>query len=539
MMGNKLHGKNYLLIFFTSFIVWLPIVFTSFINDDFQILGWHTGTGLFSLVKPFFTIDVSGYYWRPLGNALHTVTILLFGLNPLAFRLGNLLLLSLCSVLVAHTGIKLGFTKNTALISALIFSVLPSHDILVGWIAAKGEILVAILILLSVEFYYDGIKEGTANKKLWVGLIFFTLAVFVKELSFALVFIPFLFLFSFGTVNKINLKKALVHFSKGVIIIVLILLLRKLLLGNNPFASPHFSTTKPMSWLANIFFYFPLSFVSPEILETLMQPLNSLVLCIAFLVFFSVVIVLATGGIKNTIKDEFNKVIFSFLWFGIFIIPVAPVLMRWYPFTASIALVWLVIIIIEKNKIFQKIKYLGITLTVFTVIGLGIYDFIISLNWYQAGRKIDSVLEALEQDKEIKHYQNIFLMAVPDKYNNIPLMKLGVQQTFEYTLKKKNLEVFSPLRILSNANSTIELTRVSKNDYLLKAKDVIFYCEGKSRETGNGAVIKSELEGVQLIIKNYEQGSEKISSAEIILDSKYNNYVRYFFDGSKFVPAGF
>jgi 4-amino-4-deoxy-L-arabinose transferase-like glycosyltransferase len=535
-MQNNLQRKDYLLILLTAVIAWLPIIFTSFINDDFQILGWHSGAGAALLFKPFVTTDVSGFYWRPLGNILHTITLLLFGLNPLAFRLGNLLLYAFCSFLIAHTGLKLGFSKNAAFVSALIFSVLPAHEILVGWIAAKGEILVAVFILVCINLYYQAFQESGSHKNLLTGFIFFILAILVKELAFALVLIPFLILFSFGNINKENFKKAFLHFLAGIISIILILLLRRMLLGNNPFLSPHFTASKPSSWLLNIILYIPLSFATPEMLENLAPNSGSILLYSIFGIIFLFVAVLILSGLKKINKDNFRSLIFPLMWFIIFIIPVAPVLMRWYPFTASIGLVWIVVSLIEKNNFLPKIKHLGILLVAVAVIGMGIYDFVISLDWYRSGRKMDTIMENLKTDSNLINTPDILLMAVPDKYKNVPLMKLGVQQTFEYALDKKNLEVFSPLRILSTANSKIETRRISTRHYLLTAVDAVFYCEGKSREIGAGSLIRTDLDGVQLIIKNYVPGQiEKISTADVIINSRYDNYSRLYYDGNKFV----
>jgi len=528
---KKLTKSEIVLIISASIIPWLPILFTSFLNDDYQIIGFHQNINFYQLLKPFYTPDISGYYWRPLGNFLHVLTLLITGFNAFAFRFGNLALYSLCCLQLASTSVKIGLDKKTALFSALLFALLPSHSFMIGWIASKGEFLLAILILLAYQNYIAGVSNNAKEgKPLLKALFFFVAALLVKELSFAMLFLPAAVFILRGSYVKKEFMKAVNHTVVILLLIVTYLVIRFFIVGGTPFSSPHFQDKNVFSYVKNYFIYIVISFVTPEQIEAFLNSGLRLAIAAGLLLVFAASLFFIYKQRKSVVAEKKN-ILWGVLWFSIFILPVLPILMRWYPFTASIGLVWIISILVIKTTDNKKVYYIfPLLLTV-----LAGYNFYSSLNWYCAGKKMDSIVASLAENKNIAACDSVLVLGSPDKLNSIPLMKLGVQQTFEYALKKK-IEVFAPLRCeLLNNKAKIEVVKEGRGDMTLKITNGLFLAEGsRTALTKKAAELFDEVDKVKIKVINSGGNGTAQSTAEIAIDEKYRNYKIIYFDGKKF-----
>jgi|GEM_PF-2900249 hypothetical protein len=526
--------RETLVIIAAAFLPWLPVIFTSFLNDDYQIIGFHQNVNFFSLLKPFYSADISGFYWRPLGNFLHALTLLLFGFTPFAFRLGNLLLYSLCCFQLSRASLKLGLTKNAALITALLFAVIPSHSYMIGWVASKGEFLLTFLILLSIQYYFSANEKDAVNKRaLKISVLYFAAALLVKELAFAMVFIPALYFIVSGVYDKKSARRALAHTAAAAAIVLTALAVRFVVVGGVPFSSPHFQNKNVFSLIKNFFIYIVISFVNPELIESLYaHKLAALVLAASIA---AAVIVLLAGN-RKIIFTEKRNLLLGAGWYVVFIIPVLPILMRWYPFTASIGLVWIIAVVYD--KLFSGKKYFYPVLF-FVIAALAICDFTAMLDWYSAGKKMDNIVAGIKSSDSFKEKDSILVLASPDKVKDIPLMKLGVQQTFQYALKR-NVEVFAPLRAELNSNQArIEITGQNGNTIRLKITGGLFLPEGDRPDfTNPNGELSADVNNVKIKITNTNRGSNSsVSNSEIYIDERYKNYLIVYFNGQGFTPV--
>jgi len=135
-----------LIVLAASIIPWSGMAWVPFLNDDFQILVWNNPQNFMDCLRPFYSSDISVSYWRPLVNSIHSFSLWLFGYEAVPFRIINMLIYSSCCLALLVFLKKLGIKPVVALIAAVFFSVLPSHEISVGWIAGRGDTLAALFI---------------------------------------------------------------------------------------------------------------------------------------------------------------------------------------------------------------------------------------------------------------------------------------------------------------------------------------------------------------------------------------------------------
>lgn len=552
ILNKNLSKTEIFIIVAASVLPWLPILLTSFINDDYQIIGFHSSVTISSLLKPFYSPDISGFYWRPLGNFLHVLTLLITGFSAFAFRFGNLALYSLCTVQLARTSVKLGLNKNAAFAAAVIFALLPSHSYMIGWIASKGEFLLTILILLSVQYYYESFKDyNKSYRYLTASFVLFAAALLVKELAFALVFVPAAVMVLRWDFTKKNFLRAAMHTAAAALTVSAVLVIRHFIVGGNPFTSPHFHDRNVFLLIKNYFVYAVIGFFNPEFFEIFYSLYFAvpLILVIKLVVLFAVFLIYKN---RKEFQQEKRILIFGLVWFTIFILPVLPVLMRWYPFTASIGLVWIVSIVFKKVTKGERLFYIVLAIVAVCLAG---YNFNGSMDWYRAGKKMDGIIlqipnieripqgdplrknEMIPQGDPLRKIDSLLVFGSPDKLCRIPLMKLGVQQTFEYALKKK-LEVAAPLRSeLNSENTRIEFIKRIGNKLFFRITDGVFIAEGGRYELGQkNSESSAEIDKVKVKIITSFKNSLPESVAEVEVDGKYGNYLMVYFDGTRFLP---
>jgi len=133
-----------------------------FIMDDIGYISWNTKLAGLHLTELWRLIvePYNGYSeFLPLRDFSYWVDIQIFGLNPAAFRLHNMLLYLLCLPLIYGCTLKLWRyfrpldTTNPAWVAATVtalFALHPSHAEAVVWISGRKDVLAALLSLLAL-----------------------------------------------------------------------------------------------------------------------------------------------------------------------------------------------------------------------------------------------------------------------------------------------------------------------------------------------------------------------------------------------------
>jgi len=181
------YNKKLVFVFlaFLVFVCYLNSLGNDFVSDDIPIISANP------------QINNISYIFGPLiFNIRNTVIFLtnkLFGLDPMYFRLPNILLHLGVSYLLFILAAEL-VSETVGLITAIVFAVHPLAVEAVAWISGGPYVFTAFLILLMLYFYLK-------NKKLLSLLMFFA-SVNILIHSAPLGLLPFAFETSRGTLKK-------------------------------------------------------------------------------------------------------------------------------------------------------------------------------------------------------------------------------------------------------------------------------------------------------------------------------------------------
>ncbi len=130
-------------------------------------------------------------YFRPLPKLFFLVFSSWFDSGFIFFRMSVILLHVLCSVLLYNLSIALKYSKETAIIAALIFSVMSCHSEALFFINCINELFSAFFILAGLYLFC----ENRSFKNYSIIILTFTLALFSRESSVC--FFPMLLLVNY------------------------------------------------------------------------------------------------------------------------------------------------------------------------------------------------------------------------------------------------------------------------------------------------------------------------------------------------------
>ena len=122
-----------------------------------------------------------GIFYRPISYLSFQLDYLVWGLNPFGYHLTSLVLHILVILATFHLSLRLtGGMLRTSVLAALLFT---SHPLLVETvpaIARRQDVLEALFLILSFQFYLRG-RGSTGRGNLAASLSFFLLALGTKE----------------------------------------------------------------------------------------------------------------------------------------------------------------------------------------------------------------------------------------------------------------------------------------------------------------------------------------------------------------------
>lgn len=178
-----------------TFLAYIPALSNSFINWDDPAYVYSNekirNLNLSYLLWVFTNPSVAN--WHPLTMLSHAIDYAVWGLDPFGHHLGNIILHSLNTFLVAMLGYRLiefRFGKNSravfaTLVTALFFGLHPLHVESVAWVAERKDVLSMLFSLLAINSY---ISYASASKRSGYAfsLIFFILALMSKPMAVSL-----------------------------------------------------------------------------------------------------------------------------------------------------------------------------------------------------------------------------------------------------------------------------------------------------------------------------------------------------------------
>ncbi len=257
----------------------------------------------------FFGNQPDAPYYRPLLATLFMFEAWLFGDNPAVYHLTNVILHVAATCFLFLLLLKLNFSKAKSFILSVLFVVHPVLGQAVYWIPGRNDSLLTLLILISFSSFIRFLKTEK-KKDYFVQILFFALALLVKEsaLVFPLVCIAYLFLINGKT------KKNIVNWQVlGLSVVVACwFIARKLAIGSMASFSVVVLANMALANLSMVFLYFGKIFLpfNLSILPTL--PDSNFLYGFFCVVGFSILLSFCS-------KENWKYVIFGFFWFFAFL----------------------------------------------------------------------------------------------------------------------------------------------------------------------------------------------------------------------------
>lgn len=284
----------------------------SYFDDNNLIIDRYYSLAQLSNIGEAFKQDMSvlsiGGYYRPLLTVSFIIDAQLGGLSPFMYHLTNIIIHLIASCLVFALLLKLGYRKGLSLFFAMIFTVHPVLNHAVCWIPGRNDSLLAIFIIPSFITFLSFI-ETRQWKYYFLHLVFFTLAVFTKEVAFLFIIIVLLYLHLIVK-DKLFSSNKLILGAGWFIVIIMWVVVRRSPVGTNSLDAVTYS----LGDLAAIFIY----------LGKILLPVNLAIVPIlkdSTLGYGFITLILLITGLLLTKNKRINRIIFGACWFLLLLVP--------------------------------------------------------------------------------------------------------------------------------------------------------------------------------------------------------------------------
>ncbi len=175
-------------ILIASFLMYLPSISNNFIWDDHTIIEDNP---VMRISNPSFFLGETYWppimtnlpppYYRPMVIFCFWMEFKIFGSSPVMFRIFNLFLFFITTILVFYFAKKLFGSEGIALFSAAIFALNPIHTESVAFVSGMTDVSAAFFIMLAMLTF--------SSEKWWSKFlcapVFFALSLFSKETATA------------------------------------------------------------------------------------------------------------------------------------------------------------------------------------------------------------------------------------------------------------------------------------------------------------------------------------------------------------------
>lgn len=197
---GSLKTWQFLVIFLIiGFAVFFSGLSSPFQNDDFTQIVNNTPVHSVSNIPSFFGSStffngekLTGVYYRPLMTTTFSIIYSIFGAQPIAYHLFQLILY-IFGAFILFLVFKHFFKLIYALPLVIIFLVHPINSQIVYSIPTMQDALFFFFGILAI---FTLIKYRT-NRGMWVAILFFLMSLFSKESGILFVIMGFLYLYLF------------------------------------------------------------------------------------------------------------------------------------------------------------------------------------------------------------------------------------------------------------------------------------------------------------------------------------------------------
>ncbi len=210
-------NKNIILkaILLAIILIATAFSYSNIFGHDFQSI-W--GDDLYLLndrIQEFSLKNSGSYFWsfhagnyHPLTSLSFAINYKIFGLNPTAFHIQNLIIHLVNIILVFILINKLTHKLEIAVIIALFFGIHPMHVESVTWISGRKDLIYSLFFLISLIYYQKYISGELRRKYYYISLLMFLLSLLAKSMAVTL---PLVLLLMDFYVNRKFTKKAFIE----------------------------------------------------------------------------------------------------------------------------------------------------------------------------------------------------------------------------------------------------------------------------------------------------------------------------------------
>ena len=516
-----------------SIMPWLGYLEVPVMNEDYLILSWINAQTVFEGFRTFFEHIVGGPYWRPVVWTITSITKYLAGYSSWPYHLTNILVYGVIVFAFFEFLKRIGFARRQAWLGAFIFAVLPSHELSVAWIAGRTDTIMAMFLLLGM----NNLVYAYKNKRFYFipAVLFFLFAMLSKEPAYAVPVMPFLFLLlRDGKLSKEDYKTALSHALILAGVVFIVLFYRLIIIGGTPFASSNFSDINILNIFRNFILYIPISFIRADQLEKLYYLLmeNRTVFWITISAGV-VLFVLMIFRYRKMEKREKRLLLFGFLWYIVFILPAVTFFGQWYAFTASMGLIIMAMSLLKLNSNSLSGKYVFYFILIIGII-ISVINSQRSNKWLETSERAEIAYKSIHYSP--MEQDTLIFLGIPDKFNNINMMKIGFTQAIWYHLANNHIEVSSPLRLEFTDDSFISIEKTGDDEIVMEVIKGRFLPVGSRSRS---IIINEKLhyqDGFQKFVIETRTKPIIVSKVHIKIKKKTLLNRVFIFDGTKFLP---
>lgn len=164
-------------------------------DDDYYVLKQAEFNSKIGNVPAAFTKGYADIYYRPIVVLSFMVNNWIAGTSPWVYHATNVLLHVSVSCVLFYLILVLGYSRVIGFVVSFIFAIHPLTSQAVAWIPGRNDALVALFVLLAFVFYLHWKEEGR-KRFLVLHVLSFLCALLSKEIAvaFPLIIISYEFL---------------------------------------------------------------------------------------------------------------------------------------------------------------------------------------------------------------------------------------------------------------------------------------------------------------------------------------------------------
>lgn len=182
-----------LFFFLISLLIYYPIYFTFYQQDEWQIVGHMISGGWFSIFNGLSIVEIIfGQQGRILSNLLNYILFLSIPYSIALLATYSIFVHAINAFLIYLLAKKLLKNKIESLITSLFFLTSSVANQAVGWFGTSVSVLTATFLILLSLFYFIRYFETKNNKFAWLSYILLFTSLYFKEIGASLFLLYFI-----------------------------------------------------------------------------------------------------------------------------------------------------------------------------------------------------------------------------------------------------------------------------------------------------------------------------------------------------------